>query len=100
MAPKLKTWMKPTKKGLTTRIRRIAHRPQDLFSSNAGFTTEDESEPTLQDVMNALRTLTTRVAATAEKRSTSSRTTSEAPPLTGSVTMFTLPPAVVVGSIK
>ena len=93
MVPKLKTRMKPVKKRLTTRIRTRAQ--SDLLSSDGDFTTEDESEPTLGDVLG---TLTTTVAATEDKLSASSRHTSEAPPpLTGSVTMFTLPPFIPDG---
>ena len=44
MASKLKTWMKPTKKGLTTRIRKRVQPPTDLLSSDEGFTNEDKSE--------------------------------------------------------
>ena len=69
IAPKLKPRMKPTKKGLTSRIRKGAQLPPDLLSS------EDESEPTLRDMMKALGTLTTRVTATEEKLSVSSRAT-------------------------
>ena len=64
MAPKLKTWMKPTKKVLSTRIRKRAQPPLDLLSSDGGATTEYESEPTLRDLVTVFGILTTRAAAT------------------------------------
>ena len=87
MVPKLKTLMKPTKKGLATRIRKRAQLPPDLLSS------EDESEPTLRDMMKTLGTLTTRISATKVKPSASSRSTLEGPPpmCTETVSWATLP---------
>ena len=86
MAPKLKTSMKPTKKGLTIKIRKRAQPPPDLLSS------EDESEPTLRDVMKALDMLNTYVTATEEKVATSSRLTPVTSPLTEQATKLALPP--------
>ena len=85
MAHRLKTHTKPAKKGLTTKIRKRALPPPDYLSS------EDESEPTLRDVLQALGMLTTRVTATEDKLSASSRPTSEATPSTEQATRFTLP---------
>ena len=75
MTPKLKTWMKPSKKGLATKLRKRAQLLPDRLSS------EDKSEATLRDVMIFLGTLTTHVTATEKKLATSLRLTHEAPPL-------------------
>ena len=50
--------IKPTKKGPTTKIRKRSHPPPDLLSF------EDESEPTLRDVIKALGLLTACVTVT------------------------------------
>ena len=86
MAPKVKTRMKPTKKASITKIRKRAQPPPDLVSS------EDESRPQLQDLMDALATLTTRVSAAEKKMAITSTPTPEAPPLTDQATRFDLPP--------
>ena len=86
MAPKLKTWMKPTKKASITKISKRAQPRSDLLSS------EDECGPSLRDLMDALGTLTTCLTDAAEKLATASRPTTEAPPLPDQAMMFALPP--------
>ena len=85
MAPKLKTRMKPTNKTSTTRIKKRAQ-PPDLLSS------KDEYGPQLQDLMDALATLTTLLFSTEEKLVTASASTPKAPPLADQATRFDLPP--------
>ena len=63
MAPKLKTQMKTT----IPKKRNRVHPPQDLASS------EDESGPQLQDLMDALAAIATRLSATEETLSTATR---------------------------
>ena len=67
-------------------IRKRAQPSPDLFSS------EDESEPTLRDVMKALCAVTTRVTATEKKLSASPNLHLRLLPTTESVTRSTLPP--------
>ena len=81
MAPKLKPQMKPTKKTSITKKRNRAQPPPDLLSS------EDESGPQVQDLMDARVIITTHLSA-----ATATRRTHEAPPLPDQATGSDQPP--------
>ena len=63
-----------------------AQLPPDLVSS------EDESKPQLQDLMDALATITTHLSAAEERLATASRYTHEAPLLPDQATRSDQPP--------
>ena len=59
MVPRLKKQRKTPKKGIITKNK--AQQPPNPVSSD-DFITDEDSEPTLRDVMAAIRTLSTWVA--------------------------------------
>ena len=74
MAPKFKNWMKPTKKTTIPKKRNRAQLPPNLTSS------EDESGPQLQDLMDALPAIATCLSATEEMLAKATRLVHEVSP--------------------
>ena len=74
LAPKLNTRMKPTEKTSITKKRKRAQPPPDLVSS------EDDSGPQLQDLMDALAIITMCLSATEQMLATATRLAHEVSP--------------------
>ena len=64
---KIKKTAQDTKGGLKTKNKKKAWLPPDSASSENGFITDDDPDPTLRDIMNAIGKLSTCVAANEEK---------------------------------
>ena len=76
MPPKSKKQRIP-KKGLKTKNKKKTKLPPDSASFEDDFVTDDEADPALRDIMNAIGTLSTRVAANEQRIATASTSVAE-----------------------
>ena len=67
MLPKPKRQCRTPKKGLQTKNKRKAQPPPHTASSDDGFVTDDDPDPTFNVIMSTIRTLATRMAANEQR---------------------------------